>query len=413
MKALITGTGQDASYLTELLLDKKYDVVVVYRRSSLPKFDRFADIKSNRVKFVCGDVSDYSSVYSVLSQEKPDEIYNLAAMSFVGASFDQPRLTMDVNCDGCLNFLEAMRHLYSEDYRPKFYQASTSEMFGSMVTYHTYNSVSAMEADIFDRDALSKNFKRHDLDWNDLTKIEKLYSLFQDENTPMKPCSPYGVAKLAAHHFCNIYRKSYGMYVTSSVLYNHESPRRGEEFVTRKITKYFAGLYNAMQQVTCTGEFKPSSEDRVVIGLDRKENPMEVPKLKLGNLDACRDWSHAKDMVRGMWMIMQADKPDDFVLASGETHSVQDFLEHVVNQALNASGRQNFDTNSVIEKYVMQDKSLFRPCEVPVLRGNAKKAKRVLGWEPEISFDGLVEDMLVSDINSGYNLLDEKEKKQT
>jgi len=322
-KAMITGiTGQDGSYLADLLLTQNYDQIIgLYRRSSSSNFSRLEHIKDPRLTLVEFDLLDPTSCNIILKDYQPDELYNLAAQSHVGTSFKQPHLTTQVDYVGVLNLLESIRH---HSKHTRFYQASTSEMFG-------FNST-------FDED----------------------YGHYQDENTEFKPQSPYGVAKLAAHNLVRIYRDSYNIFGCCGILFNHESARRGENFVTRKITKYIG------QQINC-----PSEE-----------------KLKLGNLAAERDWGHAADYVRAMWLMMQHQQPDDFVIATGQTHSVQEFLEHA------------FDiVDFSIESKVEIDRDLYRPCEVEYLLGNAAKAKNILGWEPEITFNQLVEDMVSSDIN--------------
>ena len=322
-KAIITGiTGQDGSYLADLLLTQNYDQIIgLYRRSSSSNFSRLEHIKDPRLTLVEFDLLYPTSCNIILKDYQPDELYNLAAQSHVGTSFKQPHLTTQVDYVGVLNLLESIRH---HSKHTRFYQASTSEMFG-------FNST-------FDED----------------------HGHYQDENTEFKPQSPYGVAKLAAHNLVRIYRDSYNIFGCCGILFNHESARRGENFVTRKITKYIG------QQINY-----PSEE-----------------KLKLGNLAAERDWGHAADYVRAMWLMMQHQQPDDFVIATGQTHSVQEFLEHA------------FDiVDFSIESKVEIDPDLYRPCEVEYLLGNAAKAKNILGWEPEITFDQLVENMVSSDIN--------------
>jgi GDPmannose 4,6-dehydratase len=331
MKAIIFGiTGQDGSYLAELLLEKGYEVIGVTRRVSVPTLNRITHILP-KIKIIEGDITDAFSVSNVIKEEAPDEIYNLAAQSHVGTSFKQPSLTWDVTAGGVLNILEAIRYSGRKD-DIKFYQASSSEMFGK-----NYNL----------REGLAEMIK------------------YQDEKTPFMPQSPYAIAKLAAHHLVRNYRDSYGIFACSGILFNHESERRGEKFVTRKITKWI-------------GEF-------VASGMDT-----EFPALRLGNLDAKRDWGHAEDYVRGMWEMVQHETPNDYVVATGETHSVREFLDI----AFRHIGIDDWDD------FVVIDPEFYRPAEVDYLLGIPAKAKRVLGWEPEISFQKLVERMVDSDVEA-------------
>lgn len=321
--ALITGiTGQDGSYLAELLLAHNYTVIGLYRRSSVNTLSRINHLLHN-VNFTLEefDLTDPSGTNSVVRKYKPDELYNLGAQSHVGTSFKQPSTTFEIDAVGVINLLEAIRH-YSPS--TKFYQAGTSEMFG-------------------------KNY-----DVKDNIK-------YQSELTKMIPQSPYGVAKLAAYHMVQIYRSAYDLYCCCGILFNHESPRRGENFVTRKITKYIGQLINNK---------KP--------GL-----------LELGNLDAHRDWGHAKDYVEGMYLMLQQESPDDYVLATGETHSVKEFLIEAFNLV-----DHNYNDHTIINE------NLFRPAEVEYLRGDASKAKSILGWEPKHKFLDLVKDMVLSDIHN-------------
>ena len=326
--AIVTGvTGQDGSYLSELLLDKGYTVVGLRRRSSSEKgLERINHVLNNdNFKLVEADITDPANVCWLLQTYLPDEVYNLAAQSHVGTSFQQPSYTTQVNLQGPLNFLEAIRLLSPST---KFYQASTSEMFG-------------------------KNFE--------LMGDTK----YQKETTPFVPQSPYAVAKLAAHEMVRIYRDSYGLFACCGILFNHESERRGENFVTRKITKWI-------------GEFVASGQDE------------DFPALRLGNLDAHRDWGHAQDYVEAMYMMLQQDEPEDYVIATSETHSVREFLM----EAFNEIGIPDF------EPYVVIDPEFYRPCEVDWLLGHTGKARDQLGWRPKVSFQELVQRMVRSDIDA-------------
>ncbi len=323
---MVTGvTGQDGSYLSEWLLSKGYTVIGLYRRSSSNNFHRLNNIIHNpNFQLEEFDLTDPSDVSQSINRFQPEEFYNLAAQSHVATSFKQPSTTMEINATGVINILEAIRNYSSAT---KFYQASTSEMFGRNV---------------------SVNYATNET--------------YQNENTELLPQSPYGVSKVAAHRMVQIYREGYGIFGCSGILFNHESPRRGENFVTRKITKYIGKLIN---------------------------NINSEGSLKLGNINIHRDWGHAKDYVRAMWMMMQHDVPDDYVIATGETRTVLDFLKAAFNHV-------NLD----YKEYVEIDPSLYRPAEVEYLKGLPDKAKDVLGWEPEISFDELVVDMVESDIKS-------------
>ena len=312
-KALITGiTGQDGSYLTEFLLKKDYDVVGLIRRTSTPSVRRLGAVL-DRITLVSGDLTDESSLMSIVEKAQPDEVYNLAAQSFVPASWDQPVFTSDVTAVGVLRILEAVRAVNP---KIRFYQASSSEMFG------------------------------------------KVQEVPQTEKTPFYPRSPYGVSKVYGHWITVNYRESYGIFACSGILFNHESPRRGLEFVTRKITHGAA---------------------RIKHGLDSE--------LLLGNLDARRDWGFAGDYVEAMWLMLQKEKPDTYVISSGETHSVREFVEA-------AFGYVGLD----YKKYVKVDQRFFRPAEVDVLLGNPAKAERELGWKPKVSFEELVKMMVEHDM---------------
>ncbi len=312
-KALITGiTGQDGSYLAEFLLAKDYDVIGVARRTSSPSFERIGAIV-DRVRLVSGDLTDESSLISIIEKTRPDEIYNLAAQSFVPASWDQPIFTSDVTAIGVLRVLEAIRAVNPHI---KFYQASSSEMFG------------------------------------------KVREVPQTENTPFYPRSPYGVSKAYGHWITVNYRESYGIFACSGILFNHESPRRGLEFVTRKISHAVA---------------------RIKHGLDKE--------LLLGNLDARRDWGFAGDYVEAMWLMLQKEQPDTYVISSGETHSVRELVE----TAFNFAGLD-------YREYVKVDQKFFRPAEVDLLLGDPGKAERELGWKPKVSFIDLVKMMVEHDL---------------
>ena len=329
--ALVTGiTGQDGSYLAELLLEKGYEVHGIVRRSSLINTHRIDHIYDNpNLTLHYGDLTDATNIISVIKKTEPDEIYNLGAQSHVKVSFEIPEYTGNVDGLGTLRVLEAVRLLGMED-KVRIYQASTSELYG------------------------------------------KVQETPQTETTPFYPRSPYGVAKLYGFWIVKNYRESYGMHASSGILFNHESPRRGETFVTRKITR---GL------------------SRISVGLQ--------DCLYLGNLDAKRDWGHAKDYARAMWLMLQQDEPDDYVIATGEQYTVREF----VNRASNYFGMKiewmgegmdevGYDWNTKRPVVKVSDK-YFRPAEVESLLGDATKAKEKLGWEPEISFKELIEDMVL------------------
>lgn len=330
-KAIIYGvTGQDGSYLSELLLSKEYTVYGITRRSSVNNTSRIThSLNKNNFNLVQGDVTDTSSIYRLLNEVQPDEVYNLAAQSHVGTSFEQPQLTWSVTAQGCLNILEVIRSMAN---RPRFYQASSSEMFGDQFSTNNHPDIEP----------------------------------YQDENTPFSPQSPYAIAKCAAHHSVRLYRESYGLHACGGILFNHESERRGREFVTRKISRYVATLHWATQR------------------------GRSIPKLKLGNLTSSRDWGHAQDYVEAMWMMLQYDKPVDFVIATGKTHSVEDYL------------KEAFKCINIVEymDYVEIDKTLKRPSEVPYLRGIASEAKRRLKWTPKIKFNELVSKMVQNDLQN-------------
>jgi GDPmannose 4,6-dehydratase len=312
-RALITGiTGQDGSYLAEFLLEQGYEVSGLVRRSSTVNFSRIDHIQE-RITLISGDMLDQTSMQTALQECEPQEVYNLAAQSFVQTSWTQPVFTGDVTALGVTRILSAIRHV-NPDIR--FYQASSSEMFG------------------------------------------KVREVPQCESTPFYPRSPYGVAKVYGHWITVNFRESYGMHATSGILFNHESPRRGIEFVTRKVT------YNVA---------------KIKLGMAKE--------IRLGNLDSRRDWGFAGDYVKAMWLMLQQDQPDDYVIATGETHSVQELVE----TAFNCVGLDWHD-------YVVQDPRFMRPAEVDLLVGDPAKAGQVLGWEPKVTFTTLIQMMVEADL---------------
>ncbi len=368
-KAIIFGiTGQDGSYLAELLLEKGYEVVGITRRVSVPTLNRITHILP-QIKIIEGDITDAFSVSNVIKEEDPDEIYNLAAQSHVGTSFKQPSLTWDVTAGGVLNILEAIRYSGKKD-QIRFYQASSSEMFGKnftekkVLTKSLENVLGTVTLDEVYSDSVCDSEK------------------YQDEKTPFAPQSPYAIAKLAAHHLVRNYRDSYGIFACSGILFNHESERRGEKFVTRKITRWIGEFKNWARSTGFTGN--PPNGNDLLLALDNST----FPKLRLGNLDAKRDWGHAEDYVRGMWQMVQHETPDDYVVATGETYSVRQFLD----VAFKHIEIDDWDSLVVI------DPKFYRPAAVDYLLGIPAQAKRGLGWEPQISFKQLVERMVNSDV---------------
>jgi GDPmannose 4,6-dehydratase len=316
-RALLTGiTGQDGAYLSQFLLAKGYEVTGVVRRSSHKGLEehrlQWLEI-DKQVKLVYGDVADLSSLLRIIQDVKPDEIYNLAAQSFVASSWDQPILTAEITGLGVANMLEAMRIAAPE---ARFYQASSSEMYG------------------------------------------KIREAMQNELTPFHPRSPYAVAKLFGHWITVNYRESFGLHASSGILFNHESPLRGIEFVTRKVTDGLA---------------------RIKLGM--------ASELRLGNIDAKRDWGHARDYVRAMWLMLQQDQPDDYVVATGRTTTIRDMCRIAFNHA-------GLD----MDKHVIIDPAFFRPAEVDILLGNPAKAKEKLGWAPQISLEEMIVEMVEADL---------------
>lgn len=329
-RALITGiTGQDGSYLTELLLEKGYEVYGLMRRKSVVDYGNVAHIK-NKIHFMYADMTDITSLIHAVQVSQADEVYNLAAQSFVATSWEQPITTADIDAVGVTNLLEAIRIIKPD---ARFYQASTSEMFGLV------------------------------------------QAIPQSEATPFYPRSPYGVAKLYGHWITKNYRESYDLYACSGILFNHESERRGKEFVTRKITDAVA---------------------RIKYGL--------LDCLELGNLDARRDWGHSKDYVRAMWLMLQQDQADDFVIATNETRTVRDFVTHAfervgVQVSWSGKGVDEIGTDAATGKILTRvNPRFFRPAEVDILLGDPSKAEKVLGWTREIPFQELVFRMVDHDL---------------
>ena len=337
-KACVTGiTGQDGSYLAENLISRGYEVVGLHRRNSTNNFGRINHLIGHKLFHLQEfDITDPSCVSQIVIQNDPDEFYNLAAQSHVGTSFKQPSTTFNINTCGVVNILEAIRN-----YNPgiRFYQASTSEMFGC-------------------------NFS-----------FDEKQGKYQDEETPFSPQSPYAVAKVASHHTVKLYRDSYGLYACSGILFNHESPRRGETFVTRKITRGLARISEGLENI-----------------------------LYLGNLDAMRDWGHAKEYCELMWLMLQQEKPIDFVIATGRQESVRKFIELTAKElnwgsiiweghGVDEIGRRE-DTNEIV---IRIDEKYFRPTEVSTLLGDPKLAKNKLGWVPKITLEELVSEMVKVD----------------
>lgn len=361
-KAVIFGcNGQDGSFLTELLLEKSYKVIGVKRRSSTPTLCNLQSSLANpALNIIEGEITDPSSVNQIISTYRPNECYNLSAQSHVGTSFNQPSYTFTTNAIGPLLILDAIKNYSPET---KFYQASTSEMFGSNYSIRTTGEFKGVN---------STNSSGYD-NWPDC--LDK----YQDENTALSPNSPYAIAKTAAHHTVRMYRDAYGIFACAGILFNHESERRGENFVTRKITKYIGKLINKHKD--CYGEFK---------GKDEYNNDIHIlNKLKLGNIDTIRDWGYAPDYVKAMWMMLQYDKPDDYIIGTGEGHTVKEFLI----EAFKYVNINNW------ESFVTIDKSLYRPSEVPYLKCNASKAKTILEWEAKVTFKELVQKMVEHDLN--------------
>lgn len=335
MKALITGVnGQDGSHLSELLLSKGYHVWGVIRRASTNNVsERLGNVINNKnFHLMEGDITDLSSVDEMIESCYPGEVYNLAAQSHVGTSFKQPAATWNINALGVQNLLEVLRKKHPT---ARFYQASTSEMFGSLI----------------DKDG------------------------FQRETTELSPNSPYAISKVAAHHMVRLYREAYNIHASCGILFNHEGPRRGEGFVTRKITKYVKSL---VQHIDMAKYVTNTPEEATQWILDY------VKPLRLGNLDAKRDWGFAGDYVNAMWMMLQQERPDDYVISTGETHSVRDFL----TEAFAYVGINDWS------RFVEIDPAFVRPYEVPLLCGDSSKARDKLGWHHDVDFKNLVKLMM-------------------
>ena len=369
MKAIIFGvTGQDGSYLAELLLEKDYQVVGVCRRSSVNNTERIKHLLDiEGFNLVAGDVTDVSSITGIF-QAHPDvnEIYNLAAQSHVGISFSQPGATWDITGKGCLNVLQSIVDVGLD---ARFYQASSSEMFGDSYDIR-----------------LPK----------DRSGEVYAYDKYQDEMTRFLPQSPYAVAKVAAHQTVRLYREAYNVYGSCGILFNHESPRRGENFVTRKITKWIGQFVEwlAFHGIPAERLSKQCWNDDVeMLYYSGEQN--SFPKLRLGNLDASRDWGYAGDYVYAMWMMLQQDKPDDFVICTGETHSIREFLDIAFDHA----GLDHWSP------YVFIDPEFYRPAEVDYLRGENFKARNILNWKPTHSFVDLVGMMVDHDIDNSSSSL--------
>lgn len=343
MKAIVFGiTGQDGSHLADLLLEKDYEVIGVARRASTDNTHRIKHILNHdRFKLVEGDITDSSSIFNLLNYyDHVDEVYNLAAQSHVATSFKQPGLTWDITGKGCINILQAIVDCNKFDTR--FYQASSSEMFGS-----------------------SYDINHHG---------EK----YQNEETKLLPNSPYAISKCAAHYAVRLYRDAYNLHASAGILFNHEGPRRGDNFVTQKIVKWIANFVkwlNSNDQISNKIDF---TEEEIVI------NNNKFPKLRLGNLEAFRDWGYAGDYVEAMWLMLQQEQPDDYVICTGETHTIAEFLDISFNYV----GLPEW------KNYIYIDPEFYRPSEVDYLRGDCSKAKSKLQWSPKYNLEGLVKLML-------------------
>jgi GDPmannose 4,6-dehydratase len=350
MKAIIFGiTGQDGSHLADLLLEKNYEVIGVVRRSSTQNLSRIEHLTKNRnLSLVEGDITDSYSIMNIFRDNAHvDEIYNLAAQSHVATSFNQPALTWRVTGEGCFNILQSIVDLGL--FSSRFYQASSSEMFGS-------------------------SFDTLDFD-----------NKFQNENTKFLPQSPYAIAKCAAHHAVRLYREAYNLHASAGILFNHEGPRRGDNFVTKKITNW---IVDFKIWIDTNNEF---TDDLITDGdlIYSKRLIDNIPKLRLGNLDAFRDWGYAGDYVEAMWLMLQQETPDDYVICTGETHTIREFLNH----AFNYIGISDWSP------FVTIDPAFYRPAEVNYLKGDSSKANLKLGWKPKYNLKDLISLMIDSRLN--------------
>lgn len=348
MKAIVFGaTGQDGSHLVDLLLSKNYEVIGITRRSSIDNTKRLKNRLGNKsFKLVEGDITDVSSVINILKDNADvDEIYNLAAQSHVGTSFKQPALTWDITGKGCINILQSIVDL--DMLGSRFYQASSSEMFGSS----------------------------YDMDKNG--------NKYQDENTKFMPNSPYAIAKCAAHYAVRMYRDAYNLHASCGILFNHEGPRRGDNFVTKKITNWIRDFQSWRNKYRLEPDHFNISGHYIygpVVG-------MNFPRLRLGNIDTFRDWGYAGDYVEAMWLMLQQEQPDDYVICTEITHTVAEFLDIAFNSVGLPAWRE----------YIVIDEEFYRPSEVPYLKGSYKKAREKLGWSPKHDLEALIKLMLLSD----------------
>lgn len=353
--AIIFGvTGQDGSHLADLLLDKNYKVIGVRRRSSTENTQRIQHINSSNFSLIEGDITDSYSIFNIFKDnEHVDEVYNLAAQSHVGTSFKQPALTWDITGKGCINILQSLVDLGMLGTR--FYQASSSEMFGSSYTIGDFGGK------------------------------------YQDENTKFLPQSPYAISKCAAHYAVRLFREAYSLHASAGILFNHEGPRRGDNFVTKKITNWIVDFNLWLFDNDLSPDELTTDNDNIY-GINSGQS---IAKLRLGNIDAYRDWGYAGDYVEAMWLMLQQEEPDDYVICTGKTYTVRDFL----NIAFKYIEIDNWSN------YVVIDKDLYRPAEVDYLRGNNSKATNKLGWKPKYDLDMLVSLMIdcrVDDKLSNY-----------